>query len=142
MPIISKLYAYGHLGTSSWGGRYSAGLMFYPNESGYGTAISVGYSQATGIANFVVDLEVEPNSYEQEVTLDLESVRTLNLVYYYNIRSGRKNKLTLSAGYAISLSNNNYEVESGEVLNDVSESFIRIMEPGGVVFGVRYVFAL
>jgi len=146
VKVMNKVWLYGIGGISTWGYRLTGGLTYYPGQDGFKSSFSLGYSYASGAKDFVTELDVkqffsEPK--EQEVTLDLLPISTINLVYSYNMKVGRKSKFVFSAGYAILLTDKLYEDKtnfSSNELTDGSKEFIKLMAPGGVIFGVKYMF--
>ena len=148
ISLNNNLWVYGMGGYSTWGYRLTGGLTYYPGRNGYSSSFSLGYSYASGEKDFVTELDVE-NTYsyysepeEQEVTLDLNPINTINLIYSYNVRVGRNSKFVFSTGYAISLTDNIYKNKTkyfwGKDLTDGSKDFIKFMAPGGIIIGIKY----
>ncbi|MFT3737914.1 MAG: hypothetical protein QM786_04085 [Breznakibacter sp.] len=141
--ITSRFAFYGNAGVGTWGWKLGGGIQCYLDEPCYRSAISIGYSHASGMAGMETDMEVEPYGDEETVDLNLKSTGSINMVYSYNIRVGRMNKFVINAGYAIPLENEPYEIKTpGVELNDQSKEVMRIMQPGGIVLGVKFMFAL
>jgi hypothetical protein len=54
---------------------------------------------------------------------------------------GRASKFVFSAGAAFCLTSNPYDVQSqGITLSSTSEQVLQIMQPGGLVVGIKFMF--
>lgn len=142
VPVAKHLSIAGNVGLGGWGYKYGASLNFYPIDIVRGNEFSIGLSGASGLMNFVTEMETEPDDVVYNVSLDLNKVCTLNMMYTYNLKIGRRNKLAFSGGYAICLTDNTYEVNDDIILNDTSKQLMEIMQPGGVILGVKFMFGL
>lgn len=142
VPVARHLSITGNVGLGSWGYKYGACINFYPVNVTRGNEFSMGISGATGLLNAETEMEIEPNNEKYNVNLDLNKVYTLNMMYTYNLKIGRRNKLAFSAGYAICLTSNTYEVNSDVTLNGTSKQVLEILQPGGVILGVKFMFGL
>lgn len=143
VPLVEKLTVYGNAGIGGWGGKLGAGFSFYPAKFPYKSSISVGYATASGLKDFETDLPVEPNNQTQKVLLDLHRVGTVNLVYSYNFRMGKKSKFSLSTGYAIKVTDDPYQLKSnGVTLSNDAKTVIDIVQPGGFIIGARFLIGL
>lgn len=141
VPISNKFSGFVNLGIGGWGYKYGFGAIFYTNQAPYGSAFSLGYSVATGLKGFETELYTEPFDESEMVKLDLNNVGTINIIYSYSWTLGRKGKFSLYTGYAIPVTNNAYEVKStGIELNEDSEQILEIMQPGGLILGLRFMF--
>jgi hypothetical protein len=141
--LVNRLALVGHAGVGSWGYKLGGGLQYYLKKSGYGSAMNIGYTYATGLNNFKYSLETEPYGDKEDVTLDLLGTSTVNVAYAYNFRIRGKNKLALTAGYSIPLETNHYNIKtSGVELNDNSQQVLDIIAPGGFILGVKYMFGI
>ncbi|WP_289054550.1 hypothetical protein [Carboxylicivirga marina] len=142
-------------GISTWGYRLTAGLSYYLNNSGYKSSFKLGYSYASGITNFTPTLEVYVGGYgggyggyggskyvEKEVLMDLFPTHTINLIYSYNLKVGKKSKFVFSGGYSVKLSDELYENKSDYWLTDKSKDFIELMAPGGIIIGVKFMIGI
>ena len=143
LPIAKKITLYGNIGIGGWGWKVGGGLSFYPQQMLYKSSISLGYSVAMGGKGLEEELEVEPSGQSQKVVLDLNKVGTVNLIYSYNIKIGRYSKFVVSTGYAIPVTSNAYEVKSpGVTLTESSKQIISVMQPGGLIFGLKFMFGM
>jgi hypothetical protein len=105
-----------------------------------GSEFSIGYTRASGLKNFEAGLRVEPSGTEQTVNIDLEMVWTINLSYTYNVKVGRNCKLGISTGYAVSMTKKAYHVNSPVTITEESRMLLKIMQPGGIIFGAKFMF--
>jgi len=140
IPIFESIAIYGNFGTSGWGGRLGGGLYYYPSWNNYKVSYGVGLSYANGFDNFTPSLTTK-NGNTIPVTIDLNKLLTLNFTYSYHKRIAKKSKLIFSTGYAFSLSNNPYKIKDSNInLADSSLGVMKIMEPGGLILGIKFMF--
>ena len=140
--IIKELSAFGNAGIGGWGWKLGGGLMFYPKGGPYKSSLSIGYSHASGLQDFETQLATvsDPNA---TVQLDLNPVGTINLVYSYNLKLGKSHKVVFSGGYAVGLSGKGYVVKTpGAELTPESKMVLNIMQPGGLIVGLKFMFGL
>lgn len=143
VPLVEMLSFYGNAGLGGWGWKLGAGISFYPSKTPYKSSLSIGYASASGLKDFETELAVEPNDQNEFVTLDLNRVGTLNLVYAYNFKLGHKSKFVLSTGYAIPVTNNTYDIKSaGVTLTETSKQIIDFIQPGGLIIGFKFLFGV
>ncbi|TLX72609.1 hypothetical protein E9993_17385 [Labilibacter sediminis] len=141
LPVQENLWFYGMGGIGTWGYKLTGGIKYYPYNGGYKSAYCIGYSYATGLSDFDPRLDVVDSSgnvEEKDVLLDLYSVGTLNLIYSYNLKVGRKSKFVFSGGYAIRLKDDFYTNKTDDELTQESKNFINLMAPGGLILGVKF----
>lgn len=146
--LDKNLWIYGMGGYSTWGYRLTGGLTYYPGQNGFKSAISLGYSYASGAPDFIIEMDVDKryssqSVAEEEVRLNLFPLSTINLVYSYNARVGRKSKLVFNAGYSFLLTDPFYEYTTSDSytdLTDGSKQFIGWMAPGGIIIGAKFMF--
>lgn len=143
IPIEKKLSFYGNAGLGGWGWKLGGGFSFYPSTGPYGSSLSIGYASASGFQNFQTQLTIEPNDEYRIIVLDTNPVGTVNLVYAYNLQLGKKSKFALSAGYAMPVTKNAYDVITpGVVLSETSKQILEIMQPGGLILGLKFLFGI
>jgi|GEM_PF-1191451 len=145
LPLTRSVSASLNLGIGSWGGKVGAEASFYFPSVLKGAFISVGYQYATGKDSVPLTLAVEPNGAERDLVVDLLPQQTINAKYSYALGIGakKKNKLVLSIGYAAPLKKLPYSVQNnGAVLTEEAESSLKLMEPGGFIFGAKFMFGL
>jgi hypothetical protein len=143
VPVSGKISITGNAGVGGWGSKIGGTINYYFTDVTGRSEISLGYSRASGLKNFTTDLYVEPNDTKQSVNLDLNVVQTVNLMYTYNLRVGRSSKIGFTGGYAISLTNTPYKLNTmGVTLSPSSEQVLNIMQPGGLIVGIRFMLGL
>lgn len=143
IPIVDRLSVYGNAGLGGWGGKLGVGISFYPSKTPYKSSFGIGYATASGLKDFETELPVEPNDQNKKVTLDLNRVGTINLVYSYNFHLGRKSKFALSTGFAIPTTNNAYELKTtGVTLSETAKQTLDIVQPGGLILGFKFLFGI
>lgn len=143
IPLTDKLSINGNAGLGGWGWKIGGNINLYSKQVPYNSEFSLGFSHASGLQGFKQELGVGSNDTKQMVELDLNTVETINLMYTYNLRVGNSCKAAFSAGYAISITNIPYEVKtSGVVLSETSKQIIDIMQPGGLIIGVKFMFGI
>jgi hypothetical protein len=143
-PISPPISLFGQAGIGTWGTKIGGGFRYYQNPDLYGSAWSLGYSSASGLADFEIEMEVENPKRNQMVLLDLERVGTLNLEYSYNIRLGTKSKFSLHLGYAFPLNKgDNYKLKSSGVqLSTTSKQSLAFLQPGGLLIGLALMLGI
>lgn len=130
---------YAGVGLGSWGYKMSGGLKYYTDYP-YGWAWCLSVSHATGLRDF--ETELETRNGQQMVRLDLLPCQTLNLTAQHHWKLGKKNRFNLEFGYSIPLTYDAYTVKDGSVLTDTSELALKILQPGGLMFGIGFTFGL
>jgi len=140
VPVTQKISINGNLGVGGWGYKLGGSINFYPTDVTGKSEISIGYSRASGLQDFETELWIEPDDTESSVVLDMNVVHTMNLTYTYYLQLGRSGKAGLSAGYAITLNQNTYDIDGSEILTPNSEKVLDIMQPGGFIVGFRFMF--
>lgn len=143
IPVISKLSIYGNAGLGGWGTKLGVGIHFYFSKTPYRSAFSIGYATASGLEDFETQLQVYPSGLTETVILDLHRAGSLNFRYSYNFRLGKKHKFVLTAGYAVPLSTNPYELKTkGVTLSETSKQVLDLLQPGGLIFGFKFMFGV
>jgi hypothetical protein len=138
VPFTHHLSLNGNAGLGGWGLKLGGSLNFYPFNVTKKHEFSIGYSIAFGLKDFETELSIEPDGEDYKVNLDLKKVHTINLIYTYNLKVGKSCKAAFSAGYAICITQDPYDVNSSVTLTSTSEQFIRIMQPGGLIIGIKF----
>jgi hypothetical protein len=143
VPVSGKMSITGNAGIGGWGLKLGGTINYYFTDVTGRSELSLGYSRASGLKDFSTELYVEPNDTKQTVKLDLNVIQTINVMYTYNLRIGRSGKVGFSGGYAISLTNTPYTLKSqGVTLSPTSDQVLKIMQPGGLIIGIRFMFGL
>ncbi|HLP73197.1 MAG TPA: hypothetical protein VK155_09860 [Bacteroidales bacterium] len=123
-------------GIGGWGWKLGGSMNHYFSNNKH-HELSIGYSHASGLKDFETDLSVEPSGNSQSVNLDLMGVSTVNVIYTYNLKVGRTSKIAFSAGYAICLTQDGYKLHSPVTLDRSSDLLLDIMQPGGIIVGIK-----
>jgi len=141
VPLTDRLHIFGSAGLGSWGYKVGAGMSYNLRNSLYGPAMSIGYASASGLADFETSLETT-TSKSETVTLDLKQVGNILIMYSYQWKIGKSNKISLGTGYAAKLTTVSYEVKSNHTLSSTSRQAMEIMAPGGLVVSFAFLFGL
>ncbi len=144
-PVVGPVLGYVDLGSGGWGNKIGIGASYYFDSFVKGPSFSAGVARAAGLEGLETELTVEPNSNKQTVELNCSDVYTLNLKYAYNVPLGRsnRNKFEMSIGYAVPFSSDNYTVVTPNVtLDKTSEGVMKMMEPGGLIVGAKFMFGI
>lgn len=141
VPMTDRFHIFGSAGLGSWGYKIGGGISYNLRKSLYGPALSIGYTSATGLADFETSLETTADKMET-VTLDLKPVGNILIMYTYQWKVGKANKISLGAGYAASHNTDNYEVTSNHTLTSTSRQVMQMMAPGGLVVSITFVFGM
>jgi len=140
-PLSKLISLYGNAGWGGWGMRYGTGITFYPHTIDNKTGVSLGYSYATGIDDHVMKLSTKSNHDDQGVGIDFETLSTINVLLSRNYKIGQRSKLALSVGYAFLFSHDNFSLKNSDIELDAdAEQRIKMLEPGGFIFGIRFMF--
>ena len=143
LPVLKMFSFYGTAGLGSWGWKIGGGITYYPQHKPFKSGYSLAYYSASGLDNFETKLTVEPNGNEQTVKLNLLRAGTVNLVYSYNLKVGQSSKFVFYGGYAIPVTENAYTIIDPTVtLTETSIQFLNVMQPGGVIIGVKYMIGI
>jgi hypothetical protein len=141
-PVLKMFSLYGSAGLGSWGWKIGGGITYYPQHKPFKSGYSVAYYSASGLDNFETKLMVEPSGIEQNVKLNLKQAGTVNFVYSYNLKVGQSSKFVFYAGYAIPVTEKAYTIVDNVSLTETSIQFLNIMQPGGVIIGVKFMIGI
>ncbi len=141
--VHDKIFIRLGAGLGSWGYKYTAGIRLehtYAKGWGFGASISF----CTGLKNFKTDLETVSGNIvsTKSVTLDLLQARTFNLTASHNWIIGKHNRFFLEFGYAILLDTNPYNVIDGSKLTDNAKTVLKMVQPGGIIIDIGFMFGL
>lgn len=144
IPVFSSFSLFANAGIGSWGTKAGGGLRYYFHPNLYGSALAFGYSQASGLKDFEIELEVDNPRRDMNVLLDLEPVGCVNIDYSYNLKMGRKSKVSFHAGFSVPLGEgDNYKVKThGVQLSSNSKETLEFIQPGGLLLGINLMFGL
>jgi hypothetical protein len=141
---IKNIAALGGIGYGPWGVKSSVGLRYYQKYA-KGIYYTLSFSSCNGKKNDTLSLETyNSNTIKtQDVILDLNKVRTLNLSIGYSWQLSKSLRFTLDLGYSLPLNVNAYEIKTKDiVLTESSKQSIDYMAPGGFIFGVAFSIGL
>jgi hypothetical protein len=143
MPVTRTISLSGGVGIGGWGTKIGGGINIYADHVGRGSEFSLGYSQASGLKDFETTMAVNPGDKNQLVRLDLYTVSTINLIYTYNLKVGKSFKAGFSVGYAFCITESAYKLKtSGVTLTTASQQVLNMMQPGGLIIGMKFMFGI
>jgi len=143
VPVSGNVSITGNAGIGGWGTKIGVSINYYFTDITGKSQLSLGYSRASGLKDFSTELYVEPNDTKQTVKLDLNVIQTINLIYTYNLRIGKSCKTGFSGGYAIPLTKTPYAIKTqGITLTSSSDQVLKMMEPGGLIIGIKFMFGI
>lgn len=140
LRLQNKLFLRGAVGLGGWGKKYSIGIK-YDAKHYSGWSYCLGYSYHPGMDDMKVKMEVT-SGVSKEVVMDYLSTSTINMALAYRWKMGRKNNFNLEFGYALPLKQKPWKITDGSVLSSTSETVMRMVKPGGLVFGLGFTFGL
>jgi hypothetical protein len=133
-------------GIGSWGYKLTAGGRYYisvpSGKSVVGKGFGASFGLATGLSKVQLNLETTSGS-KQEINVQLSPMSLLNLTYFNNWKLGNgASRFGLEFGYSVPLnSGDNFKVlDNGVVLSSTSVKVLRILQPGGIIFGISFTF--
>jgi hypothetical protein len=124
-----------------WGFKYGGAVNYFFSQVNQGSSLSLGLSFANGIDHFNPELETVDFG-NIPVPMRFDRVGTLNFLYNYNIRIGRKGKFVLGGGYAVPLNSDPYTIKNSVQLTSTSETIMNWMVPGGLMLELRLAFGI
>jgi hypothetical protein len=126
-------------GIGAWGTKLSAGIKYVKRDAD-GWGVGVSYSICSGVKN--VKLNLETSAETKDVTMNLSTASTLNLTASYNWVYSNHNRMFLELGYAVPFENNPYKITDGSILSTNGKNAMHFIQPGGIIFGFGFMFAL
>ena len=143
VPVMNKFSFFGMAGLGGWGYKCGFGVNYFFKEAPFKSSISVGYAYATGGSDLELEMSVEDYPDSQKIKMDLHGAGTFNLAYAYHFKVGKKSKISLNVGYAIPLVEKPYRVHDSQYqLDEVGETTLRIMQPGGLMLGCNFMIGI
>jgi hypothetical protein len=127
----------------------------FKSSSQNGWCPNIGFSRASGIQEFVTDVEVKynGNTYEVNTSLNLEPLVTVNAGLQRQFITKSGNRFTLDFGYAIGLNkqvinfneksvlvDGKYVNTSDLQLSSTQKSLFQVLGPSGIIIGFSYNF--
>ncbi len=130
-------------GIGTWGKKVTFGFKYerkYSKCWGY----SLSYSTSSGIKDFKTQLETaaQPAPVTKDVTIDLLRAGSLNLAVSYNWYFKRNKHFYFEFGYSAATDSRPWRVKDGSVLTKNSETVLSIIQPGGIIIGMGFMFGL
>lgn len=136
---VQKVSIAAGVGSGSWGTKSFVEIRRYLGDNCLGWAGAIGFTHSSGLRN--VSLNANTVWGDRTVVFDLYPVNTISFGMYRFIHVGqRSNRFSYSFGYSVRLTNDIYDVKSGDVLSDHGESVMKVMAPGGLMIGLGYYF--
>ncbi|MFT6844961.1 MAG: hypothetical protein ACJAUV_001150 [Flavobacteriales bacterium] len=147
VPITQMVRFSGAAGYGSWGSKLTGTILFNKNPFGLKSSVGFGFSYALGNIDYNSELQFEQTGFifpteSDEAEIDLQPGQSVNLIYNYSWKIGKKSKLTLHTGLAVNITPNNYELRNKKKLTEESKIMLRSLSPGGLIFGVVFNFGL
>ncbi|MCF8298983.1 MAG: hypothetical protein K9J13_15650 [Saprospiraceae bacterium] len=143
--LTNQLFLRIGVGLGGWGNKLSGGLKYETKQTN-NWGLGLYYTYSTGIQDFKTNLEVFSDSLgtteNKEVNLDLLNASSLNFSISHNWILRRQNKFYFEFGYAAPISTTPYKVKDGSKLTDNSRGVLKIMQPGGLIISMGFLFAL
>ncbi|MBI3500968.1 MAG: hypothetical protein HY063_04160 [Bacteroidetes bacterium] len=143
LRIHKTMFLLAGAGIGSWGNKVSAGIKYTRKfTSSWGYAMS--YSHSTGLKDFKTQLETtasKPNGTE-EVVLDLLPASTVNAAASYNWFFRRNKLFYIEFGYGVSIETAPYVIKNGVTLTNKSKQVLQLLQPGGVIFGIGFMWGI
>lgn len=142
--IRNTFFLRGAAGIGGWGTKFTIGAKYerkYTKCWGY----SLSYSRSSGLKDFATELETVTASgppVKKEVKLDLLPASTINLAASYNWYFRRNKLFYLEFGYALPLEIDPYKIRDGSELTAESKISMRLVQPGGMLFGLGFMLGL
>jgi hypothetical protein len=141
--ILNPLFIRAGIGIGSWGTKTTIGIK-YERKHTKGWVYGIAYESSSGLKDFKTKLEVDTlsSTIKKEVTIDLLRASSVNLTASYNWIFKKHNKFFIEFGYGIRVEQHPYKVKDNSKLTNLSIQTLRILSPGGLVFGLGVMFAL
>jgi len=143
-PISQKITAEGSVGLSTWGFKFHGEIKLYLKENYEGFSFGLGFGRNSGLSDFDLELETEPDKELQTVTMDLNPLNSINVSVCRVWRLGkrRRHKFFIQSGFVARTSDRVYNVKSDHTLSPQSIYILKTLAPGGVTLGVGFCFGL
>ena len=145
--FTDQVSAFGGVGIGSWGYKLGFGFKYYPQQFPFKSAIGLYYAIATGLPRLELNQDSLVNGQKVSsvtVPVSLQPVHLINFTYSYYWKLGKHNRFHLEAGYSIAV-NRGYNFTALDPKNKPNGNTIRILnflEPGGILLGIGFTFAL
>lgn len=127
-------------GIGTWGTKVGLGFLFKPRPKG-DWRFGFGYCSASGLKDFESEFEV--NGSSQTVLMDLHRQGMFNFTAIREFTFKNGDAFNLEFGYSANASGATfYTVKDGSQLDPISVEVLKLLRPGGIVFGISYLFRL
>lgn len=127
-------------GIGTWGTKVGLGFLFKPRPKG-DWRFGFGYCSASGLRDFESEFEV--NGSPQTVLMDLHRQSMFNFTAIREFTFKNGDAFNLEFGYSANVSGATfYTVKDGSQLDPISVEVLKLLQPGGIVFGISYFFRL
>lgn len=144
VPIVPSASLNAGVGLSGWGYKTYIEGRYYFKECHRGWALGAGLSYNTGLTGF--DLEaVDASNNNINAKIDLLPVKNLFFAGYHFFNLGRGgNRFHLSLGYSYCLDGTgNYRITTqNTTISPDGRTVLDIIQPGGLMFGLGFTFAI
>jgi hypothetical protein len=115
--------------------------MKYDMDYRKGWYYGLGYSYCSGLKHVKVDLELATGK-TKEVTIDCLNASVVNITIGRFWSINRNNVFYTEVGYAIPMKSSPWKVTDGSVLSSRSKSVLNATKPGGIIFGIGFLFGI
>ncbi|PLX17218.1 MAG: hypothetical protein C0599_13925 [Salinivirgaceae bacterium] len=117
-------------GIGGWGFKAATNMQFHP-KGYYKHFFKVGVSVASGISEITLPMETVEYG-DTDVSMRYNPVYNANLSIGYNFKLGNSGRLYIEGGYAITLTEDAYEVLDDVELTSDTKSILDMQTPGGI----------
>ncbi|MBP7497335.1 MAG: hypothetical protein KA792_06705 [Bacteroidales bacterium] len=142
--LYKLIYLRAGAGFGGWGTKLAAGLLIEQKPKS-GWAYALTFTSSSGAENLNLQMEVSNgfNSYTNKtVTLDLDKANSLNLSLLHIWKLRKNKQFNIEFGYALPLSSDVYTVKDNSELSNTSIKTLNMMQPGGVILAIGFMFGM
>lgn len=140
VPVTTQFSLGTGIGLSTWGWKTNLEGRFYFRECNRGWALAAGATYNTGIEDIFITMPTTLG--EREVLLDLEAAPAVFFSGYHFFSMGSRHRFYLQMGYTRRFDQDPYTVKSGDILTSDGKTVLRLLAPGGVMFGFGFSFGI
>ncbi|MEZ5018289.1 MAG: hypothetical protein R2800_14615 [Flavipsychrobacter sp.] len=131
-------------GLSTWGWKaFFEGRYYFGQECNRGWAIGTGLTYNTGLSGSL-EVDQDPEGLgipPARVTIEPVPAAFLSMYRFFNIGQ-RGNRFYLQLGWSQRFNDKPYSSSPFQPLTSDGETVMRILSPGGVIFGVGFSFGI
>lgn len=144
LQLVNNLSINGGLGVGSWGVKSGVGLKYYLHYPS-GFSFNIGYARASGIDDIEIEMEQEflrGQSGKQSIPFSFlpASVVNLSATKHWLIGKRKVNRFHLEFGYAVRTASDRYRTTA--LLSDDGKTFMRLLQPGGLILSTGFSFGI